>query len=333
VSQDDEILRRRNIINKDLSYLLTSTFVLLERSRLQTKTIMRFLLCIHSSPAAATTVPQPSMRRVVFVAVLLLQIAGNHVATSYSLHNHHHGRTSGSDGGGGDVVEVGGISTSSSTISTSTRRGWFKESASAATSSSLAFLLLGGGTAGTTMSSFPIPANAATTSSYTKYDDPVHGFSIDVPANWAQSTQTLADRRYIQMWTDPDDVNTLLFIAYTPVRDDFTSLSSFGSVEQVAEQTILPKGKIAGFDVESKMLATASKNQAYYFDYVQEVPNVQPQTHVRAIFALAQGATGGAGAVLVTVTGQAPEARYGTVKSIFDHAVDSYGKSTGTGTS
>lgn len=172
----------------------------------------------------------------------------------------------------------------------------------------------------------PPPAYAA--SGYTSYNDPLHGFSIDVPDNWAHSTQTLPDRRKIEVWTDPADVKTLLFVAYTPVRDDFTSLASFGSVDQVASQTILPKGKIAGRDVEAQMLSSASKNQAYYFDYTQAVPDVQPLTHMRAIFSLQQGATGGAGAVLVTVTAQSPQERYEkTVKPIFDHVVDSYGKS------
>lgn len=103
-------------------------------------------------------------------------------------------------------------------------------------------------------------------------------------------------------------------------------MASFGAVDQVAAQTILPKGKIAGVDVESKMLSSQSKNQAYYFDYTQAVPDVQPLTHMRAIFSLQQGATGGAGAVLVTVTAQSPQDRYEkTTKPILDHVIDSYG--------
>lgn len=74
------------------------------------------------------------------------------------------------------------------------------------------------------------------------------------------------------------------------------------------------------------MLSATSKNQAYYFDYTQLVPDVQPLTHMRAIFALQQGATGGAGAVLVTVTAQAPQERYESNKAVFDRIIDSYGK-------
>jgi hypothetical protein len=50
-------------------------------------------------------------------------------------------------------------------------------------------------------------------------------------------------------------------------------------------------------------------------------------THFRTIFTLQQGATGGAGAVLVTVTAQTPEKRYGELQSMFDQVMDSYGKS------
>jgi len=171
---------------------------------------------------------------------------------------------------------------------------------------------------------------APTAGGYVTYDDPTHDFSIEVPGKWVQSTEKLPDRRKIQVWTDPSDEakSTVLFIAYTPVRDDFTSLASFGSVDQVAAQTVLPKGEIAGFDAKSEMLSATSKNQAYYFDYVQEVPGLQPPTHYRAIFSLRQGATGGAGAVLVTVTAQAPQQRYGEIKPVLDRIVDSYGKSS-----
>jgi hypothetical protein len=166
------------------------------------------------------------------------------------------------------------------------------------------------------------------------YNDEVHGFSIQVPASWTFSEQTLPDRRKISLWKDPDDQSgqTVVFVAYTPVRDDFTSITSFGSVEQVAAQTILPKGQLAGVDVSSELLSASAKNQAYYFDYTQSVPDLQPLTHVRAIFSLQQGATGGAGAVLVTVTAQAPEELYQRKKDMFDRIVNSYGKAVPSST-
>lgn len=180
------------------------------------------------------------------------------------------------------------------------------------------------------------PAIAATTTSVVNpklqtYTDSVHGFSIAIPSTWTFSEETLADRRKILLWTDPtDSAATSLFIAFTPVRDDFTSLGSFGSVDQVAAQTILPKSNLMDetSQTSATMLSAISTKQAYLFDYTQQVGGVQnqPLTHFRSIFSLVQGATGGAGAVLVTITAQTPESRYAAVQSTLDSIVNSYGK-------
>ena len=204
------------------------------------------------------------------------------------------------------------------------RRDWMTSSATAATASVLATQAFG----------LPQVAHAAAESStkLTTFDDSNHGFSISVPADWTQSKSELQDRRTILVWTDPSDPRMALFIAYTPVRDDFTSLASFGAVDQVAAQTILPKGALTNNPgVEAEMISSESKKQAYIFDYYQSIANVQPPTHFRTIFTLQQGATGGAGAVLVTITLQAPEEKYkaGEVKALYDVIVDSYGKSKG----
>eukprot|EP00534_Pseudo-nitzschia_fraudulenta_P016731 CAMPEP_0201251600 /NCGR_PEP_ID=MMETSP0852-20130820/66438_1 /ASSEMBLY_ACC=CAM_ASM_000632 /TAXON_ID=183588 /ORGANISM="Pseudo-nitzschia fraudulenta, Strain WWA7" /LENGTH=161 /DNA_ID=CAMNT_0047551203 /DNA_START=523 /DNA_END=1008 /DNA_ORIENTATION=- len=117
---------------------------------------------------------------------------------------------------------------------------------------------------------------------------------------------------------------TLMFIAYTPTRDDFTSLGSFGSVDEVGQSTILPKAELAAKQgIESEMLSAVSKKQAYYFDYVQSVPS-QPKTHFRTIFSLATGATGGAGNVLVSITVQTPEADYSSMEPLFSNILNSY---------
>lgn len=185
------------------------------------------------------------------------------------------------------------------------------------------------------ISSFPFispPGALADDSSPLEYfEDSECGFKVLVPKDWDKSTQTLPDRRKIAFFVDPktadnQDDKTLIFIAYTPIRDDFTSISSFGSVDQVAQMTILPKGKIAMVDDnESKMLSSESKKNAYFFDYTIKAEK-QPKRHFRTIFALAVGGTGGAGSVLVTLTAQTSEAKYDEVKDIFDSVIDSYGK-------
>lgn len=157
------------------------------------------------------------------------------------------------------------------------------------------------------------------------YEDPTCKFSIQLPTDWTKTEQTLPDRRKIVLYIKPDsDQKTLVFLAYTPVRADFTSLGSFGTVDEVAQATILPKGEIANVvNVESNMISASSQKQAYFFDYVQTVPP-QPETHFRTIFTLANGATGGAGSVLVTITAQTPESDYATMKPLFDEIMTTY---------
>ena len=72
------------------------------------------------------------------------------------------------------------------------------------------------------------------------------------------------------------------------------------------------------------MLQSESKKNAYYFDYTSKAPN-QPKRHFRTIFTLVQGATGGAGSVLVTITAQTLESRYdAAMQSTFDEIINSY---------
>lgn len=91
--------------------------------------------------------------------------------------------------------------------------------------------------AAVTTTTMPSVANAADdNSNLVSFTDPECNFSILVPSTWERSVQELADRRKIVLYVDPKSQGkTLLFLAYTPVRDDFTSLSSFGSVENVAQ--------------------------------------------------------------------------------------------------
>ena len=124
----------------------------------------------------------------------------------------------------------------------------------------------------------PFVANAADDSSLVTFTDPECNFSILVPSGWEKSVQELADRRKIVLFVDPKSQGkTLVFIAYTPVRDDFTSLGSFGSVDNVAQMTILPKGELAGLsDIQSTLLSAEAKQKSYIFDYRQTVPG-QPE--------------------------------------------------------
>jgi hypothetical protein len=79
------------------------------------------------------------------------------------------------------------------------------------------------------------PTNAAAVDSLVTFEDANCGFQIKIPSSWEKQVQELPDRRKIVLFIDPtgDKDKTLCFIAYTPIRDDFTQISSFGSVDQV----------------------------------------------------------------------------------------------------
>ncbi len=89
----------------------------------------------------------------------------------------------------------------------------------------------------------PSSSNAAEEGKFIPFQDTNVGFQIQVPSNWKKSEQTLPDRRRLVLFVNDkgDDSGSekgtedLIFVAYTTVRDDFTSLASFGSVDQVCD--------------------------------------------------------------------------------------------------
>jgi hypothetical protein len=104
-------------------------------------------------------------------------------------------------------------------VDDATRRSWLANTAAVVTS--VAFL--------------PNLAFAAD-DKLTTYQNDVLGFQISYPAGWEKSVQQLPDRRSITLFIDQasGEDKTLMFYAKTPIRDDFTSLGSFGSVDEVS---------------------------------------------------------------------------------------------------
>jgi hypothetical protein len=191
-------------------------------------------------------------------------------------------------------------------------------------------------------------AAAATVPPPDTYDDADYGFRLSIPPSWDRTEQTLSGRRRAVFFTDPTSkdadsgiIETLGYVAYTPVRDDFVSLASFGSVDEVGQATILPKGELVGGDTSaSRMISASSGRGAYFFDYVAE-PSVPAEPgsgsgsltkklkrqHFRTVFTLLPPVgKASAGMTLVTITLQTSEDRYGDVKGVFDRIIDSYEK-------
>lgn len=114
---------------------------------------------------------------------------------------------------------------------TLTRRSWFLKTADAAMAASCVLTL-------------PMPAVAA--GKFEIYQNDALGFQISIPVGWEKTIQQLPDRRSITLFIDPTsgEDKTLMFIAKTPIQPDFTSLASFGSVDQVRLSTSINRGVV-----------------------------------------------------------------------------------------
>jgi len=177
------------------------------------------------------------------------------------------------------------------------------------------------------VAALPQISNAASTT-YKTFKDEKLNFQFQVPESWTESKQTLPDRREIIVFAD-ESSTPVMFLAYTPIRDDFTSLGSFGSVDQVASMTILPKGGKGSLmdgeeEIKSKMISAVSKTNQYIFDYTMKTEAL-PEMHYRALWTLAAKA-GYAGTNLVTLTLQTEETKYEGLKQAFDEVITSFGK-------
>ena len=76
------------------------------------------------------------------------------------------------------------------------------------------------------------------------YTDSRYNVSFGLPSGFRAEPQELSGgpnggRRLVTA-TDPDDSTVNVFIAFTPIRPDFTGLGSFGPIDFVAN-TLLPQ--------------------------------------------------------------------------------------------
>ena len=169
------------------------------------------------------------MRSTFVVHWILLQVCKSAWCLSSLVHHNKHVATKDSNG-------------ISNTVQT--RRHWFDAIGTTTAAMSTFGILLSN-------PSMVEATNSPATEKLTRFRDDECSFEILVPSTWERTEQRLPapDRRKVIIFMDPDSPSTektLLFLAYTPVRDDFTSLSSFGSADQVRDVyflSILPKRK------------------------------------------------------------------------------------------
>jgi len=112
---------------------------------------------------------------------------------------------------------------------------------------------------------------------------PMAKASFTVPPDWeklSDTTAAVSGGRRLVVYSSPADSDWNCFLLLTPVRGDYTSLGSFGSLDSV-QDTIIPRGE----GIESQLIASASSSGRYVYEYTLSVPE-QPKRHLKTIFSL-----------------------------------------------
>ena len=168
-----------------------------------------------------------------------------------------------------------------------------------------------------------LPAQAAGLNSFT---DSRYGVSFGLPAGWEAVPNNLADGRRIVLATDPKDESTNIFIAFTPIRPDYSSLGSFGNIDYVASTVIPQCGsngecRFANGDaIEGRMLSQETVKGNYVYEYTIEQKQ-GPKRRLRSLFTIQAD---GASSILIGLTCQCLDYQNADVGSMFQEVLASY---------
>mmetsp|Transcript_31048 Transcript_31048/g.41031 ORF Transcript_31048/g.41031 Transcript_31048/m.41031 type:complete len:236 (-) Transcript_31048:407-1114(-) len=144
-----------------------------------------------------------------------------------------------------------------------------------------------------------------------KVSDPLERFTFEVPSDWDESETIVSGGRKVVVFTNPQKPETNAFYAFTPLRGDYTSLGSFGTLDYV-ESVVLPFGP----GVKSKLIESRSGNGMYYYDYTVEVTGKSAK-RLKTIWAVVPDN-------LMTFTAQCERDDYDEYGSIISMIADSF---------
>ena len=102
--------------------------------------------------------------------------------------------------------------------------------------------------------------------------------TFQVPSDWVKLSGDVTDGRKMALYADPANADTNAFALITPIRGDYTSLGSFGSVETVLE-TVMPGADGISYEV----IKAEAQSGKYVYEYTVQVPD-QPKRHLTTIF-------------------------------------------------
>jgi hypothetical protein len=150
------------------------------------------------------------------------------------------------------------------------------------------------------------------------YKDAEYGDSFLIPSGWELSENELSGGRKLVAAADPQDPNSNVFILYTPLAPDYTSLGSFGNIDYVAN-TFLPPKESDG--ISGRMIEQVAARGSYIYDYVIEQRG-NPTRHLRTAVTVALEE--GRGKRLVTLTAQCDEARHAQLAPMLKGIIESF---------
>jgi len=145
-----------------------------------------------------------------------------------------------------------------------------------------------------------------TTYAQTISDETV-GYEFVVPDSFTENSTVLSGGRKLYLYVK-DDINVSAIA--TPIPGDFQKLTSFGSVDNVAN-TILPK------EVNGKMNKVTAKPDTYIFDYEIKPPS-QPEKRLITLFTIRPGQ------YIVTLTAQSNAENFAEHETQIRSIVDSF---------
>ena len=160
----------------------------------------------------------------------------------------------------------------------------------------------------------------------TGYSDARYGVSFGVPEGWSAVPQELADGRRLVLASDPKDESSNVFIAFTPIRPDYSSLGSFGTIDYVASTVIPQCGPLGecrfanGDGVEGRMISQDEKKGCYVYEYTIEQSR-GPKRHLRSLFTIKAD---GAASILVGLTTQCLESKNDELASTYKAVINSF---------
>lgn len=159
------------------------------------------------------------------------------------------------------------------------------------------------------------------------FTDTRYGVSVTLPSGWSAVPQNLPDGRRLVLATDPSDEtkNTNVFLSFTPIRPDYSSLGSFGTIDYVGS-TLIPQCGVDpcklknGDGVEGRMLNTETVRGFYSYDYTI-ASNGGLTRRLQSLFTVKAD---GASSILISLTAQCIEDRYDAVADTFKGVLNSF---------